>query len=266
MFTELFTELPGQTLFAFPEGASFPLSGWLANRVAVTEPLSGLYSATLDDSIAENWLVFVGSAQPANHFAAIYRLSKPQEAGSGSVLTGANVVTITVQLNSQPVQGAKVRLARVGEAEVRETNASGQVVFSADNGNWSVSITKPGLSFTPVTLVVDGTENVTYSMVELVPSTPSDPGKRTVTYTCINSLGVAAQGLAVTCKLLKAPGVGIAAEGSGVTVLSNSTGVVEFPNRLIGATYEFSIEGGKKIQAVIPPGVNAVALESIAGK
>ena len=185
--------------------------------------------------------------------------------GGGSSLTGANTVTITVNYASQPVEGAKVRLSRVGETGIAETNASGQVVFSADNGNWTIAITKPGFSFAPTTLIVDGNEAVAYTLTA-VTIAASDAGRRTVYYTCYGSNGEILVGTTVYAKCIKAPGSGLALMGTDQSATSDSNGVAAFANRIIGATYEFSMGTGKRITATIPSGSSAIALESIVGK
>lgn len=173
-FTELFVETPGQTnLYAFPASASYALATWATHRVLASEVQTGLYSVTCDDAKSTKWLVFVGATQPANMNEAIYELTKPV---SIPALTGARTVTITVQLASANVEGATVRISKAGDSDTKITNASGQVVFSVDDGTWTVAITKSGMSFTPVSLVVDGNETVTYSMTAVSIPGAGSPG------------------------------------------------------------------------------------------
>jgi len=84
--------------------------------------------------------------------------------GSGSSLTGANLVTITVTDGTDPVPGARVRVKAGALTEVKLTDASGVVEFSLDDNTWSIRITSPGLTFTSTTLAVTEDTDQTYEM------------------------------------------------------------------------------------------------------
>lgn len=65
------TRPTGQTLYAFPDGAS--LADWTTKRVLFTEstaPNAGRYAASLDDSIDTLWRAFSGASQPTSWSAA----------------------------------------------------------------------------------------------------------------------------------------------------------------------------------------------------
>lgn len=222
-FTETFTYTAGQTdLYAYPASASYALSStpWTTHRVLCTEVIAGYYSATMDESKGAVWSVFDGSAVPTTHDDAIATI-RYESIGGGSSLTGANTVTITVQYASLPVEGAKVRLSRVGETGIEETDADGEVAFSANDGTWTVAITKPGFQFTPTTLEVNGDEIVAYTLTAVsIPA--SDAGKRTVYYTCYGSNGALLVGTTVYAKCVKAPGSGFALMGTDRSVTSDA--------------------------------------------
>ncbi len=90
--------------------------------------------------------------------------------GGGSSLTGANVVTITIDDGTDPVPGALVRVTAGAETDVKRTDASGVVVFSLDDNTWTISATASRLSFTPTTLAVTTTTTATYSMDAATPT------------------------------------------------------------------------------------------------
>lgn len=91
----------------------------------------------------------------------------------GSGLTGANLVTITVDDGSDPVPGAYVRLKAGAETEVKRTDADGEVTFTTDDNTFSVRITATGLTFEDVSLAVTADTTVTYSMTPVATSTDS---------------------------------------------------------------------------------------------
>lgn len=84
--------------------------------------------------------------------------------GGGSGLTGANIVTITVDDGTDPVPGAYVRLTAGAETEVKRTNGSGVVTFTVDDNTWTVAIDATNLTFEPETLAVTAATSATYSM------------------------------------------------------------------------------------------------------
>jgi hypothetical protein len=91
----------------------------------------------------------------------------------GSGLTGANLVTITVDDGSNPVPGAYVRLKAGAETEVKRTDADGVVTFTTDDNTFSVRIMSPGLTFEDVSLAVTADTTITYSMDPVATSTDS---------------------------------------------------------------------------------------------
>jgi hypothetical protein len=115
-------------------------------------------------------------------------------------------------------------------------------------------------------LVVDGNETPTYTLSATSHPAVSNPGKRTVTYTCIGADGLPLAGATVFAKCIKSPGSGVAIMGSPQSATSDSSGLTVFTNRIVGATYEFSMGTGKKVSAVIPAGDSPLALESLVGK
>ena len=108
--------------------------------------------------------------------------------------TGARTVTITVNDGSAVLQNARVRLTEGANTFTGLTNASGVVTFNLDDATYTVSITKSGYSYAGATLVVDGTEAVTYSMTQITPSAPDDPALCAVTIPIVNQFGAALPG------------------------------------------------------------------------
>jgi len=183
--------------------------------------------------------------------------------------TGARAVTITVDDGSDPLEGARVRVAKGAESYVSTTDVSGQVAFSLDDGTWTVSITLAVYQFTPETLVVDGDETPTYSMSAL--SLPeSEPGFVTGYLYCYDDDGVAAEGVTVYVKIYGFEGTntGVVMDRTVRTSTSSATGLVTLANMLPGGVYQVSAtsdEADWKIVSIAADAESPVALGSIVG-
>ncbi len=179
-------------------------------------------------------------ATPGNVTDAVTTINTHTDTAiAGLAGTGARSVTITVKDEPPgpiPLEGAKVRVTKGAESYVRPTNISGQAAFSLDDGTWTVAITLSGYSFTPTTLVVDGTEVVTYYM-SLVSVPASDPGLVTGYYHCYDKDGVIESGAIVQMKFHKSSGSGISGDVSVRSETSGVDGLVSFTNLFTGADY-----------------------------
>lgn len=100
--------------------------------------------------------------------------------GSGTG-TGARTVTVTVNDGATVLQNAAVRLTEGANSFKSLTNVSGVVTFNVDDATYTVGITKSGYTYAGTTLVVDGTEAVTYSMTAVSSTPPDDPALCAVT-------------------------------------------------------------------------------------
>jgi hypothetical protein len=158
-------------------------------------------------------------------------------AGGGGGGSGARTVTITVNDGSTALQNANVRMIQGAENYVVATNASGVAVFALDDATWNVAITKPGYTFTPATLIVNGTETQTYSMTALT-ITPSNPGQVTGYLTIFGIDGEAEEGAEIHLQQLHPiSGTGAGYDGAVRTEESGADGVVEFTNMFKGGRY-----------------------------
>ena len=144
--------------------------------------------------------------------------------------TGARVVTITVNDGTSPLENAKVRAyLSASENYVLSSNASGVVVFNLDDGTWTVSITKPGYSFTSQLLVVNGNESQTYSMTQEVVTPNPDPDKSTVTITCYDAKTELESGVKIYLEQMTIPtsSENIAFSGAAQEYISGVNGQIE---------------------------------------
>lgn len=188
-----------------------------------------------------------------------------------TVSSGARTVTITVQDSlAAAIQNATVRISRTGETFAAQTNASGVAVFNLDDATWTVSITATGFSFAGASLVVDGTETVTYTMTTAGGGvTPSTPPLTTGFWTVYDNLGVAQAGAQVSIQASSPPkgSTGIVMEDAVRTATADGNGVVQFSNLVKGATYTvYRTSSARRFQILVPTTAGTtVALGSIVG-
>ncbi len=179
-------------------------------------------------------------------------------------------MTITVTTTGAvPIQGANVRVSRTGYTYTATTNASGVATFSLDDATWTVAITAPGYQFTPVSLVVDGTETVTYQMTSTGTITPSPAGQVTGYWTVYDKSGVVDPGAIVNMEIdnFAKGSTGYAVEDTSRPVTADGSGIAAFTGLFPGATYTAWIDGStRKFQVTVPANATGtVALGSIVG-
>ena len=220
----------GASVFHIPSGgARASASGVLTHRGAgVWE-----YVPTQSETNHETFCIQLYDAGVCNEVQWVVTTVDP--AGSG-----ARAVTITVDDGSDPLEGAFVRVARNGDAETftRTTDASGECSLSLDDGTWTVSITLAGYTFTPTSLVVDGTEDETYSMTQVV--TPGGSPDQVKGYIYCYKWGVPEEGATVTIWVDREGATdGYAYADDERTGTADATGLVEFTGLHKGVTYKY---------------------------
>lgn len=189
---------------------------------------------------------------------------------AGTTGSGARSVTITVTTTGAvPIQGANVRVSRTGYTYTAATNASGVATFSLDDATWAVTITAPGYTFTPVSLVVDGTETVTYQMTSTGTITPSPAGQVTGYWVVYDKDGVLDPGTHVHMEIDNFPkgSTGYAVDDASRQATSDANGIAAFTGLFPGATYTAWLDGStRKFQVTVPAAATGtVALGSIVG-
>jgi hypothetical protein len=224
--------LPGTTVSAFPLASS--LADWSTLRVAMTEsgsPNTGRWTANL---AVGSWAIFETATQPANFGLSVGTLIVEDEA----LGTGARTVTITVTDGSAPISGATVRLTKSGQTYSGNTNGSGVIVFSVDDGTWTLTITATGFTYTPSTFVVDGTETISPVMISAGTITPSSAPLTTGYWVVYKETGVVDVGAVIELQAVSAPtGTGFVLEDRVRLGTSDSNGLVQFVNMFKGARY-----------------------------
>ena len=227
------------TLFLYDEA-----TGALINSGGdtITIVSTGFYSASVAESIAEyiariddaSGQIWTGWLNPNG------KLQSDRPVTVALLGTGARTVVVTVNDGTTNLTGAFVRVIKVGDPSVNlyGTTVSGVVTFNLDDGSYTVSITKGGYSYAGTTLVVDGTEAVTYSMT----ATSITPGTGSFTtgfLTAYDETGTAEVGASIYCELTKAPAsdTGFSYDSALRTLTSVAGGLVEIPGLIKGGTY-----------------------------
>jgi len=144
------------------------------------------------------------------------------------VFTGANAVTITVT-DATPIalSSALVRITQGSNTQLVQTDGSGIATFSLDDGDYTLSITKGGYSFTPTTIAIDGTHvSFTKVMTDASLPVPTDPSDCTVGFIARHN-GAAMSGHAFTFRCKTAPtGNGNGFVDETRTAIADGTGLV----------------------------------------
>lgn len=174
-------------------------------------------------------------------------LDKIRDALPTGAGTGANLVTVTINDGTNPLEGAKIRATLGAQSWLSQpTNASGVSQLNLDDGTWTISITLPGYQIAPQSLVVPGADP-TYSMT-LVVLAPSEPNQVTGYLRCYDVAGVAQAAVSVTIEVDRtdeapAPS-GIAHDAGKRTATSDVNGLVQWTNLFPGLTYIVQREDG----------------------
>lgn len=185
-----FSAAHGQTVTAklFPRGSDTQAASVTAtaatNRTGVyyaayTDVAAGVYQLIAVNGsgtkLAEWWVTLTLTT------ATFQAYEVPEVSASSGTGTGARTVTVTVNDGATALQNAAVRLTEGANSFKSLTNVSGVVTFNVDDATYTVGITKSGYTYAGTTLVVDGTEAVTYSMTAVSSTPPDDPALCAVT-------------------------------------------------------------------------------------
>ncbi len=135
----------------------------------------------------------------------------------GSAGTGAYAITVTVSDGSNPLQNARVTVREGVNQYTASTNVSGVASFSLDAATYTISISKPGYSFTPTTILVTGAANFNKVMTAIVIPVPGNPTLCNVYGTFIDLEGNPLEGIEIKFTLLLNP------VGTNASVLADRT-------------------------------------------
>ncbi len=208
------------------EGENSPIISYTSTNgvFVLEEPL------TAAPSNGDEFVVIAGSH--------VHSIADIAEGVLSYIGTGARTVTVTVDDGTNPLENAIVRMTRGADTLALTTNASGVAVFNLDDATWTVSISKPGYSFAGASLIVDGTETVTYSMTQVV-ITPSSVDKVTGYWTVLDETGTAAASVAITIKARQSTkaSTGLVHDAAERTATSDANGLVQFTNMIPGWSY-----------------------------
>lgn len=161
----------------------------LTSNAAVEQDSSGIYlwlfsNLTTAPIAYSDYLWIMTNGTPAEDQWGVERFGGWPDTVDSNV--GANSVTITIEeTDTTAIAGVEVQLLNVAESVVldrKTTDASGQVVFSADNGSYKVILTKPQVTFSvSEDLTVLGTTTQTYNGTLLVIASVAGAGECEIT-------------------------------------------------------------------------------------
>jgi len=168
-----------------------------------------IYTADFTDVSAGTYrvIIFVGSNGVGNGFVTLANSTDTYEVSDSipETLSGANVVTITVQdsSTSDPITGAVVRLSTTTNlVDQKTSNSSGVVLLGANDNTYTLTVTANGYnSSVNTSFTVSGNTSSTVSLTENAISTPSAPGLCTVGFTVLLN-GTAVENATVSATLI----------------------------------------------------------------
>jgi hypothetical protein len=259
------------TVFAFNRTTNAPVTGDAANITAKLSKDWGTLAAIVDtnpteiedgyyrfDLTQEESNASVLNIFPESTTAGVQVIGVPGTISTEEVSTGtgARVVQITVNDGANLLEGARVRVTKGAESYVCSTDSLGRVNsgsgFSLDDGTWAISISLAGYTFTPTTLVVDGTESQTYSMTaETIPAS-SDSLITGYSY-CYDHEGVVEADVEIEMRLDELTGTGVILDTATRTETSSVTGLVAFTNIFPGGIYRMRRGKGRGWKRVVIP-------------
>lgn len=183
------------------------------------------------------------------------QLTSTHGAGSwatGGAGAGAYAVTITVTDGTDPIEGAIVRLSKTGETYSQTTDVSGEAAFSLDAATWTLTVTRPGFTFTPYILVVSADTDYTAEITAAIVTPAADPAFCTCYLTTYDAEGAVEPNVAMAYKLLVAPvDVGHSYISEEIAVASNSDGLLEVA-LLRNAMYQIRRGSGAWVRVSVP--------------
>ena len=138
---------------------------------------------------------------------------------------GPSAVNITVEdPSNNPIQNAVVSLTQGLTQYYSETNVSGVAAFSVNNATYTVAITAPGYTFTPVSLVVGAALNETYNMSLSAPPSGAVPPTTLGYITTVDGSGTIESGVEIQFEFISDNGnSGISTSTNILTATSSGT-------------------------------------------
>lgn len=125
---------------AFPSNQS--VTTWLANKVNMPGS-EGFFSASVDEVSSTVWLIFAGSAQPADKSLAVKVMDFTSSVGTPA--TGTTPVMLQIENSGMPIVSATVVLSLNNVViDWATTDVQGRVNFLANSGVYTVAVAASG--------------------------------------------------------------------------------------------------------------------------
>jgi len=151
---------------------------------------------------------------------------------------GASPLTITVTDGTDELSGATVRVTAAGVALNQTTGVDGLALFALTDGDYDVTVVRPGYGSEYVVVTVSGTSAETIPLTESAVTPPASPLVATGTMLVLDELAEIEEGVDISLQLTGGPGTaGYALDTKVRTATSDVDGLVEFAGLIRGAEY-----------------------------
>jgi len=151
---------------------------------------------------------------------------------------GASPLTITVTDGTDELSGATVRVTAAGVALNQTTGVDGLALFALTDGDYDVTVVRPGYGSEYVVVTVSGTSAETIALTESAVTPPASPLVATGTMLVLDELAAIESDVDISLQLTGGPGTaGYALDTKIRTATSDVDGLVEFAGLIRGATY-----------------------------
>jgi hypothetical protein len=166
-----------------------------------------------------------GTPAPGSVYATLATITAPS--------TGRGVweVAVTVTDGDLAIEGADIRLVKGAQNWTGTTNVDGIVVFSLDNGSYSLRITAPGYSYTPTIRVINGADVSFQEVMTMTNITPSDAPLSTAYMTLIDGQDNPKTQVALTFRMTAPyPAItGVSFDTQDILATTDDMGLVQVP-------------------------------------
>jgi len=193
----------------------------------VTEALNGVYLGRAKDSAGYTRGYFVFEMTDTVN-PVFWSEGKPLR--SQTILVGSRQITITVRnaADSSPIQNAHVTLTQTPAEQSEQTNASGQITPSVEDGTYTLAVAHPLYLGSSQSIAVNSSNtSFTVDLTAKVAANPSTPDKTDLTFTIVDSEGDGIANQSFNYWIDQRPtGTGRFIKSESKTGQSNGSGVV----------------------------------------
>lgn len=281
---------------ALPSGLTMTVQARNINTLAILETVTltegtsdalTVYSGTMSGAHAGQllWVLLASGAVLEHRVRTITDTAGPwvilteleQLASAGA---GGSPLTITVTDGVDELSGATVRVTAAGVALTRTTDVDGLALFALDDGDYDVTVVKPGYGSEYVVVTVSGTSAETIPLTEEAVTPPASALVSTGVMLVLDEFAEPEASIDVSIQMTAGPGTaGYALDTKIRTAQSDVDGLVEFAGLIRGATYAvwrgpgataaptspFAVRSGASRTTFVVPNTDSFSIAEITG-